>query len=353
MNPWLSVWMLSLSGAGLFFLGGTMWTRLRASRSGLHTLSLIAGELEATREHMLEQEMNKRKLRSKQQELSNELSRSHAELKKLSDELENVRRESQRPLDQSRGELQSVMAELTQLRHDCTQQARALTEAEEAAANSTTELRRLEGRISELAQRRAGETRANALEHELALTRESLQARDAELNHLRESNARLRIVESELAQAQKDVVRLTEEARTLRADAFKSRPGAIAPLSSQEPPLIVTRGSALQALVDHETSTGRAKSAVIADELGLLVASSGAVEDYGEALAALGAYIADIGSKTRDLLPLRKLQQVVVRDEHDMTLTVQPLVSDDPGLALVTLAMATTAADPRPLDRAN
>jgi hypothetical protein len=342
VNPWVSVWMLSVSGAGLFFLGGTMWTRLRAGRSGLHTLSMIAGELEATREHMLEQELTKRKLRKSQLDLSDELSKSHAELRKVSDELETVRRESQRPPTQTRGELKSVMAELTQLRHDCTQQARALTVAEEAANSSSAELRRLEGRIAELA-RKGSDPQTSALEQELALTRESLHARDAELNHLRESNARLRIVEAELAQAHSDVERLSDEARLLRAEAFKGKTAQFSMIAAEEP-RIVTRGSALQAVVDQETASGRAKSAVIADELGLLVAASGVVEDYGEALAALGAYIADIGSKTRDLLPLRTLRQVVVRDELDTILTVQPLAADDPGLALVTLAVASNPA---------
>jgi DNA repair exonuclease SbcCD ATPase subunit len=352
VNPWLSVWMLSVSGAGLFFLGGTMWTRLRAGRSGVHTLSLIAGELEATREHMLEQEMTKRKLRKSQLELSDELSKSHAELKKLSGELESVRRESQRPPTQVRVELQTVMSELTQLRHDCTQQARALTHAEDAADSSSAELRRLEGRIAELA-RKGMDSSTSALEQELALTRESLHARDAELNHLRESNARLRIVESELAQAHRDVQRLSEEARVLRAEAFKSKPVQTVG-EARQPQRIVTRGSALQAVVDQETASGRAKTAVIADELGLLVAASGVVEDYAEALAALGAYIADIGSKTRDLLPLRALREVVLRDEQDTTLTVQPLAADDPGLALVTLAVATNPTGGSPaLGRAN
>jgi len=53
----------------------------------------------------------------------------------------------------------------------------------------------------------------------------------------------------------------------------------------------------------------------------------------------MGAYLADVGSKTRDMLPLHQVSQVVIRDDHDVTLTVRPLAADDPGLALVTLAV--------------
>jgi predicted regulator of Ras-like GTPase activity (Roadblock/LC7/MglB family) len=83
---------------------------------------------------------------------------------------------------------------------------------------------------------------------------------------------------------------------------------------------------------------------VIADELGLLVAASSATNEYNDALAALGAYLADVGSRTRDILPLRKLRHVVVCDDHDVTLTVRPLAMDDPGLALVTLAVEPTSS---------
>jgi predicted regulator of Ras-like GTPase activity (Roadblock/LC7/MglB family) len=95
-------------------------------------------------------------------------------------------------------------------------------------------------------------------------------------------------------------------------------------------------------IVDTETRLERAKSTVITDELGLLVAASGAGSEHNDALAVLGAYLADVGSKTRDTLPLRTLRQVVVYDVHDVTLTVRRLASDDRGLALVTLAVEPT-----------
>jgi predicted regulator of Ras-like GTPase activity (Roadblock/LC7/MglB family) len=93
------------------------------------------------------------------------------------------------------------------------------------------------------------------------------------------------------------------------------------------------RGESLKAWLDRESAA--VSDAVIADELGLVVAAKG---DYGDALAAYGAYIADVGERTRDALPLQTLRRVIIQDDHDTTLTVQPLNTDVDRLALVTLA---------------
>jgi hypothetical protein len=330
--------MLSAMGAGLFFACGSVWMRLRALRAGGSVdVTLVAGELKATRAHMLEQERVKQKLKDSHYQLVQELSRSQLELQRVSGELQEVRA-SQLPPPQAHDEFEALQTEITQLRHDCTLQARELTQAERAVQNTTAELQRLESRVAELTERASAEPAASAgeLERELAFTREALQAREAELERLNSANTRLAAVEVELAEAQLDVERLRDEARGLRAELYRA--GA-APAPTSERPQVETRGAALQALVENEIGSGRAKSAVIADELGLLVVSSGVVDQYGDALAAFGAYLADFGTKTRDLLPLCALRQVVVRDDRDTTLTVQPLAADDAGLALVTLTV--------------
>lgn len=180
------------------------------------------------------------------------------------------------------------------------------------------------------------------LRHELALVREELTARDAQLETLRDENVRLRAFEEDSSRTRKELATLNEQMRALRAQAFIAKP---APTRTKTlSPTLSATGRALQTIVDTETRSGRAKTAVIADELGLLVAASSASSEYNDALAALGAYLADVGSKTRDILPLHKLRQVVVSDDHDLTLTVRPLATDDPGLALVTLAVQPTSS---------
>ena len=205
-------------------------------------------------------------------------------------------------------------------------------------ANANAHAAELQARIDELTREREVHPAESGLRQELAMVQETLRSRDTQVEHLREENTRLRGVELELGQAKRELEALVEKTRELRAQAYVSKPPP-PPRPRKPSPTISSRGRALQTIVDTETQQGGAKSAVIADELGLLVAASGASNEYNDALAALGAYLADVGTKTRDVLPLHEVRQVVVRDENDVTLTVRPLATDDPGLALVTLAI--------------
>jgi myosin heavy subunit len=336
MTPLVAVWVLSLSGAGLFFLGGHMFSRVWLARTNTHLFTSLSGELQATRVHLLEQEQTKQSLRTQQRALSSELSRSHSELHRVQNELVKAKRESQNPLSRTSIELQQMEEELTQLRHDCTEQAKALTHAERAAAQSQVELTRLSERMLELSERSEAAKASAELEKELASTKESLRARDAELNDLRAMRAKLQNVEGQLGKAQNDVTRLSEEARSLRSRAFKaSAPAPDAPVVRKR--AADSKGHVLQALVDAEVKTGRAKTAVIADELGLLVAAGGVTDEYAESLAAVGSYLVDIGEKLQDMLPMCAIAQVIVRDDQDLTVSARPLPLDQPGLSLVTM----------------
>lgn len=337
MTPLVAVWVLSLSGAGLFFLGGHMFSRVWLARGNTQMFSALSSELQATRAHLLEQEQTKQKLRTEQRALNAELSRSHAELSRVQSELVRERRNGASPLSKTSFELQQMETELTQLRHDCTEQARALTQAERAAQQSQSELKRLSERFVQLSTRSESAKANTELGKESSATQQPTSASDAEeLSDTRAMQERLQSVETELAAAQRFVARLTEEARGLRARAFKaSEPPAEAPEKPKR--AIDSRGHVLQALVDAEVKTGRAKTAVIADEFGLLVASSGVTGEYDEPLAALGAYLNDISVKLQDMLPLTAITQVIVADDQAMSLSMRPLPLDEPGLALVTL----------------
>jgi chromosome segregation ATPase len=268
--------------------------------------------------------------------LEQELARAKAEREVAQKQLETERSQNQQ-------QRQSDAAQLKSTEQQLLSNSSQLKSLEQQIADNAAQLKASEAKIFELTQRAAPDSQTAALEQELGLTRESLRVRDNQLEQLREDAARLRGVEQDLERARREVSELAEQTRLLRAEAYASN--GTPRKRSERPPTISTRGNSLQLIVDTETETGRAKSAVIADELGLVVAASGLVHEYGDALAALGAYLADVGTKTRDVLPLHEVRQVVVRDDHDMTLTVRPLATEDPGLALVTLAVgANTAA---------
>lgn len=109
-----------------------------------------------------------------------------------------------------------------------------------------------------------------------------------------------------------------------------------------------SRAELFQAILDRETDGSEYAGAVIADELGLVVAARG---DYGDALAAYGAFLAGIGTKTRSELPLHELRQVIVQDDRDAALTIRPLAAVEDRLALVTLDLGRQ--HPQPSSRAS
>ncbi|HEX4353687.1 MAG TPA: hypothetical protein VHZ95_12245 [Polyangiales bacterium] len=399
MTPMLLAWLVSLSGAALFFAAGDIWSRQRKTQKEAGAISEIGDELEATRAHMLEQERSKQLLRAHESQLAGEISRRDSEFEQL--RTEATRRDS--AVDQLRAELNDARAQAETLERELTtaraelrrthartapavsgppapigdfaskQLKRIETERDLLAqqlervhaerevlvkqvdaerssgqrqvAASSHELEEVQARLLALTNRKANDAQTAALQQELSLTRESLRSRDTQLEQLREETVRLRRVEVELERSKRELSELAEQTRSLRAEAYAShRPPTIR--RSERPATISTRGNALQLIVDDETEHRGARSAVIADELGLLVAASGVGIEYGEALAAFGAYLADVGTRTRDMLPLQELRQVVVRDDHDMTLTVRPLATEDPGLALVTLAIDVNTASP-------
>jgi predicted regulator of Ras-like GTPase activity (Roadblock/LC7/MglB family) len=197
----------------------------------------------------------------------------------------------------------------------------------------------LRARLHELSKH-GDDASTAALKHELALSRETARTQAEQLEELRQDKARLQNIEADLAGSKRENARLTDQVRDLRAQAYASKSPPKRRIDAPERTVAITSlGSALQSIVDSEARSDSVKNAVIADELGLLVAASGSSHEYCDALAALGAYLADVGTKTRDVLPLHEVRQVVVRDDRDMTLTVRPLAAAEPGLALVTLAI--------------
>jgi predicted regulator of Ras-like GTPase activity (Roadblock/LC7/MglB family) len=369
MTASLWAFVLSLAGASLFFAAGSAWNRLRGVRHEADALVTLGAELEETRAHMLEQEHEKRELHGSEARLAGQLAVAQTDLHELRSELSQACSRAQ-GIEHELGDLRKLRERDAELRTQSSQSARAAAapqaelenqierfkreqvtlhaqlecayaHAAQQVAEHVAERESLEARLAQ-SRRATGDAQIAGLQQELGLTHEFLRARDAQLEQLREENARLHALEPELQRAKRELVELAEQTRLLRAEAYASKRPPRKP--SDRPPSISTRGNALQLIVDKETETGGAKSAVIADELGLVVAASGLVHEYGDALAALGAYLADVGTKTRDVLPLHELRQVVVRDVHDMTLTVRPLAADDPGLALVTLAVSANSA---------
>jgi hypothetical protein len=101
-------------------------------------------------------------------------------------------------------------------------------------------------------------------------------------------------------------------------------------------------GDVLQALVDGVSGSAEIRCAVVADDLGLVVASHG---ELGDEVAAVGALFGRAGLQAQKVLPLHKVQRVTVEDDQNVTLTLRPLLTDgsmEGDLALITLAVGSS-----------
>jgi hypothetical protein len=101
-------------------------------------------------------------------------------------------------------------------------------------------------------------------------------------------------------------------------------------------------GDVLQALVDGVSGSAEIRSAVVADDLGLVVASHGELSDE---VAAVGALFGRAGLQAQKVLPLHKVQRVTVEDDRNVTLTLRPLQTDESvegDLALITLQVGSS-----------
>jgi hypothetical protein len=146
----------------------------------------------------------------------------------------------------------------------------------------------------------------------------------------------------ELADARAQLVRLREELASTRAAHAGRSPLQVRAAGHNA-------GDVLQALVDKVSGSAGVRCAVVADDLGLVVASHG---ELGDEVAAVGALFGRAGLQAQKVLPLHKVQRVTVEDDRDVTLTLRPLQTDESvegDLALITLAVG---GPPRPGPRA-
>lgn len=119
--------------------------------------------------------------------------------------------------------------------------------------------------------------------------------------------------------------------------AARDRREARTPLTVRAPGQ--NAGDVLQALVDGLSGSSGIRCAVVADDLGLVVASRG---EWGDEVAAVGALFGRAGLQAQKVLPLHKVQRVTVEDDQNVTLTLRPLQTDgsvEGDLALITLAV--------------
>jgi hypothetical protein len=173
-----------------------------------------------------------------------------------------------------------------------------------------------------------GAARAQVERLRIDLMRAQKQSRDLESEH--------HVSSTELGAARGQLAKLREELSTTRQAQRAPR----APLQVRAAGH--NAGDVLQALVDGVSGSAEIRCAVVADDLGLVVASHG---ELGDEVAAVGALFGRAGLQAQKVLPLHKVQRVTVEDDQNVTLTLRPLMTDgsmEGELALITLAVGAT-----------
>jgi hypothetical protein len=175
-----------------------------------------------------------------------------------------------------------------------------------------------------------GAARAQVERLRIDLMRAHKQGSDLETEH--------RTAAAALGDTRGQLAKLREELASAKA---ATRTASRTPLTVRAAGL--KAGDVLQALVDRVSGAAEIRCAVVADDLGLVVASHG---ELGDEVAAVGALFGRAGLQAQKVLPLRKVQRVTVEDDQNVTLTLRPLQTDESvegDLALITLAVGPAA----------
>ncbi|MDX2093373.1 MAG: hypothetical protein SFX73_36350 [Kofleriaceae bacterium] len=230
-----------------------------------------------------------------------------------------------------------VIAEQHRLLEAEGQAARQLEEARTDSVAATTELELMHRRLCDTERALADKTRAV---HDLATEAELLKGRLRDAEAQRSDYVRLRTAAAEGEYLKREVSRLEQELRSVRADALASvrtvpRPRARG--SSSIPPVPGRPiGESLASVIDRFATAGT-RSVTVADGQGFPLASTGA---DGVALAAYAALVLEAAGRAREFLPVGAPAVVEIVDDRGVRVAVWSLQVESERLMLAHLAVA-------------
>ncbi|HEY0711052.1 MAG TPA: hypothetical protein VGF45_00140 [Polyangia bacterium] len=399
MSLQLILWLASVAGAALFFVGGLVLGRShrRADETTISVEPTVRADATAPAPSSPIEDTTTAKVRAtpplntalaaaeaETEHLRGELARTRADNDRIEKELSRllqVQKEQNEALASTRENVRTATSERSRLNAECSRLGSECARLGEACTRLESELQKLQtvdddlksarARLRELEQSleelRLDRTRAQerirqlerevsaldperekTLEHDLMVVREQLRAAEEKAQRVDEANTRLQR-EVEAAEGRVGRLELLEkENQQLRVRALASD------LSPRTRSLGVERATsniasthALQSLVGQVADIDSVRAAVIGDDLGLVVASQGT---HGEELAAIGALLGRACGDARKILPLDRIHRVILEDEGNISVTVRSLRSYDRSLADDELTLVTLAygAEPDP-----
>jgi predicted regulator of Ras-like GTPase activity (Roadblock/LC7/MglB family) len=222
--------------------------------------------------------------------------------------------------------------------------------APRTAGVGTEYLRRLEAdralladEVARLSRERSGPPTSNAaptgpvpvMDREAAVELDRLRRRAADVDELSRENDALRTAAATSDALQRRVGELEREVDFLRHEQLTARVArpVPAPVQRRAP----TAPSALDALLVELSSGPGVTGAVIADDLGLLVAGD---HGSGVTLAAVGGYLHGVGMRMREFLGIGATARILVEDETGNSVTAMPM----PGATAQLVAVVVTGS---------
>jgi hypothetical protein len=345
MTPEVTLWLASAGGAVLFFAAGRLAGARRrgpaaavvAPASPPAAVPAPAPDLDRVRQELTSARLDAERAAG---HLKTELAAVQTRLRELTAEDSRLLVE----LGEARKQAEEALATRDELEIRASRAGKLEAELEERRM----EIHRWRDQVAQSEARLATavhpETEAS-LRQDLSIRTQQLEDASRRLQALEEENATLRqdVSASSGLAAERD--RLKAENAELRANQFASkRPTGSRPVALAGGGL--TPGGVLQSLVEKVSRLGDIRCAVIADDLGLVVAAHG---ELSEEVAAVGALFARAGLQAQHVLPLHNVQRVTVEDDQNVQLTLRPLRTDgikDAELSLITLAVGG-GPDPR------
>ncbi|MFO0590786.1 MAG: roadblock/LC7 domain-containing protein [Polyangiaceae bacterium] len=175
---------------------------------------------------------------------------------------------------------------------------------------------------------RSREAESPAGGYELGAARALAEARLASLAEVQEENARLRVEVAEIASLRARIDALQAEVARLSAAGYIARSAHEDNVKSG----VTACGP--QPLVERLGAAAHVRSAVIADEMGFVVASHG---ELAEVLGAFGTFLADAAARATVNLPVGEVKEVRLRGENDVTICAHRTLGEEGPRLVLTL----------------
>ncbi|MCF8026692.1 MAG: hypothetical protein K9K82_14540 [Desulfobacteraceae bacterium] len=260
------------------------------------------------------------RLAREKQALEQEKGKLEQEKKSLQDQLQ--------ALESAEAERKRLSLEVAELKN----RTDAATELQAEKENLSAQLQEARDQVQGLSAKIESKGTVEEENKDLSLRVEMLNEQLEEMEDLQEENSRLKAQQNAIQEMESEIAALKSENANLQSMK-------IVQAGPPQPVMHFTEeglGAVLQHLVNRLSESENARGAVLADELGLMIAGTGA---HSEAMAGIAAVFAETSAQLQNMLPLGEIDHMQIVNQNDLNLTIRPLSVSDHEMILTTLSV--------------